>query len=436
MTMCNQSSKSLKTVAIALYLAIFVFPIDVVFGETTGKFGLENAVQVTLERHIKIAVLQKQIEKLKIEIQVASRIFRRNPEIEGAVKNRRTSDKQSLIDFEVSINLPVEIRNQRQYRQKIAEIKLRVAEYELQKQKMEIASNLKDIFSELNILKEKAKILKEKLRVEEELLEYMKTKAKHGEISQVELNIAKLDVSNTREIQLSLKQKTLAKKIELELLLNQEIPQDIEFVFDAPAVSDFPDIYSITNYAKKNNPRIKIASLYVDMASAKERLIKAESVFHKLTPSIVYSREDKENILGVRLGIPLPILNRKKEEIHIAQADKDINISQKQDIQYKVISELKKDYESLNIFWEKKKVYDNEILPVVQQNMDDIKKLYQKGEIDFTAFEHFMDNRVKTRLTYLDFLRKYYHIIFQIELLSGDAIGNIINKKQTPGGIQ
>ena len=263
----------------------------------------------------------------------------------------------------------------------------------------------------------------------------METKVKHGEISQVELNIAKLDALNTKEMLLSLKQNILSKIGELELLINKKVPQDIEFVFDMSDISDFPDMGIIIKYAEENNLDIKIASLYVEQASVKMRLTKAGSFFPKLTSSISYSRDDKENAFGIGLSTPLPILNHKKEDIHIAQAEENINASLKQDIQYKVISELKKDYELLNIYQEQKKMYDNEILPVVQQNMDNINALYQKGEINFTTFESFMDNRVATNLKYLNFLKDYYHTIFQIELLSGEnIIGDIINKKQTTRG--
>ncbi len=414
------------TITAVFIIIIFVFP-EISLAQQLDSLSLSNAIKISFENNKEIAALKKEIDKSIIDIQIASRIFQENPEINSALKNRLASDN-NIIDFEVSLSLPIEVRGQRQYRKEIAEINLQIAKLSLQKKKIEIITDLKKIFSDIYILEEKEKNLNEILRIEENLKEYIKTKVKHGELSQVELNIVMLEVSNTEEELLTLKQEISAKRKELELIMNRRVSQNTKIIFEPINPSNIPEVKKITSYAERNNPDIKIASLYVKKASANLDIIKANSILPKVIPSIIFSREDRDNIFGIGVTIPLPILNRKLGEISGAHSKEEKYILLKQNICQKITLDLKKDYEALNIINMKKRIYKKEILSVTQQSLNSIKLLYQKGEIGLPTLERFWDNWVRTKIGYLNLLQNYYHTLFRIELLAGGNLGDIANK--------
>ncbi len=409
-------------------ILIILTSFQIIFAQNGMRLTLSDAIQIAIKNNRDIAVLQKDIEKSESEIQTASRVFNRNPELSGAVKDRMRSNGQSDIDFGLSMDLPIEIRGQRYYRRQIAETNLSKAKLQLQKKKIEITEKIKMLFVELTASSQKNSSIKDLLKVEEDLFNWMKVRANYGEISQVAMNTVNLEVLNTQEQQIAIEQAITAKRNELAWEMNYTIPESAEIVYEWQELPAVPEFEILANYAKKNNPDLAIASADEKIADAELNLIKGGAIFPEITPSIEFSREDNDNIFGVGLSFPLPIFNRKNAEIHSAKTEQEISALQKKNIEGKIISDLRNKCRMLKFLKERREIYTGKILPIAQQNLDETKILYQKGELDLPTLERFWDNWIQAKMDYADFLAEYYHTICEIEILVGKDLKELDKK--------
>jgi cobalt-zinc-cadmium efflux system outer membrane protein len=396
--------------------------------QSTNRLTLSDAVKIALKNNRKIAILQKDIEKAKGEKQAASRILQHNPEIAGEVINRRKRD-QNLTDFGVSLSQPIEIGRRRHYRMEIAEFNLLKAQLSLQKERFAVTEKVKGIFIDLTALNEKFQSVQNILQIEQDLLQLLSIRAAHGEISSVVLHTVKLEVLETQKKLLDIQRAIIAKKRELEWVMNSRVPAGMEIVYGWPEFPTKVEFEKLWSYAEEYNPDLKIASMELKRSEATLSLIKAGRKISNLNFSLTRSREDNDNLIGVGLAIPLPFFNRKTGEINVARAEQKKAALELQRIREKILSELNNSYESLAIMERQKKLFAEQILPITQQNLDEIKRRYQIGEIDLMTLERFWDSWLKAKISYTDFLQEYYHTLCQIELLLGTELEEVVKKQ-------
>lgn len=436
MLLDDKTEKYLKEIKCYLIIILlFLSFSQVLFANNLSKLTLSesDAIQIAFRNNKEIAILHYEIKKTKAEICTASQILNKNPELDGQI-TRKGSDNQHSINYELSINLPIEIRGQRHYRKKIAEANCLKSQIQLQKKKMEIVAKIKKIFITLKALKEKQGAFHDILRVENDLFSSLKIRANHGEISRVMLNTVSLEVSGTKEELLNLEQSVVIEKRDLERVMNYSISQGTNFVYGQQKFVNVPEIKELINYAKKNNPDIKIASLNIKIADNKLKLTKIASVLPQIAPSIIFAQEGKDTTIGGGLSFPLPIFNLKRGKIIAAEAMKEKTVLELELIREKVISELNKQYELLDIIKQKKKLYTEEIFPTAKKNLNEIKKRYQRGEINLVTLERYWDEWVKSRINYSNLMENYYGILSQMELLKGADLKDINLSNKNSGG--
>ena len=413
-------------IALLGILIIFVLP-QVVRAQNSPRLTLSDAVRIALKNNRQIAILQKDIEKAQGEREAASRILQDNPEIAGEMTHRRKG-AQSLTDFGISLSQPIEIGRQRHYRMKIAEFNFLKVQLQLQKEKLVVTEKLKGIFIDLTALNMKFQSLQNILKVEQDLLQWFSIRATHGEISRVALNTLRLEVLKTKEKLLDIQRMIIAKRRELEWVMNSPLPEGMEIVYGWPRFPTKVEPEKLWGYAEEYNPDLKIALMELKRSEAELKLIKAGHMIPNFNFSLTRSREDNDNLIGVGLAIPLPLFNRRTGEIKAARAEQEKAALELKRVHEKLRSEIYQQYETLTLRERQRKLFVEEILPITQQNLDKIKTRYQMGEISLMTLERFWDSWIEAKISYADFLQKYYHTLCQIELLVGVELNEVLKE--------
>jgi len=398
-------------------LLILLLP-QATFAGGAPPLTLAQAVQIALQNNPEIAILRKDIEKARAEKGVASHILQANPEIGVQVRERRGGN-QSLWDYELSLSQSIEIGGQRGYRMRMAEIDLLKTRLQQQKEKFVITEKVKAIFIDLTALNEKLQSLQNILRVERDLSQWLSRRAAQGEISSVKLNTVKLEALETKEKLLEVRRAIGGKRQELGWVMNSPLQGDVEIAYGWPEFPTKVALDTLKRWLGERNAEIKITSLDFKKATTKVKLIKAGRFMPNLALSLSRSREDKDNIIGVGLSIPLPIFNRKTGELRAARAEEGKAALRLQQVQGKSLSELIRYYQDLLTMGQQKRLFAREILPITQQNLDQIRARYQTGEFGLMTLERFWDNWMRAKIDYADFLQEYYHTLVKIELIMG-----------------
>jgi len=418
-------------IALLGILIIFVLP-QVVRAQNSARLTLSDAVQIALKKNRQIAILQKDIEKAQGERQAASRILQDNPEIAGEVKNRRSGD-QNFTDFEFSLSQPIEIGRQRHYRMRIAQLNLLKTQFQLERERLAVTEKIKMLFIDLTALNEKLQAIQNILAIEQELLQWISIRSTHGEISSVALQTVRLEFLRTKEKLLDIQQAIIAKKRELEWVMNAPLPEDTEIVYNWPEFPTRIELDKLQKYAEKYNPDTKISSADLKKAEASVKLTKAGQIIPYIKLSLNYSREENDNLIGPGLSIPLPLFNRKTGEINAARVEQEKSALDQQRICEKILSEINKYYETLTIIESQKKLFIEEILPATKLNFNEVKARYQAGEIDLMTLERFWDKWIEAKIKYEDLLQEYYHTLCEIESLVGIELKEVLKETSTGG---
>ena len=410
-----------------IILVVLLISPHVILAQNTSRLRLSDAIEIAIKNNRKIAILQKEVEKAKGKRQASTRIFQNNPDISWEVRDRKTND-QNIIDHSLSLSQKIEIRGQRHHRMKIAELNHLKTQLLLEKNKLVVTEEVKGIFIDLTSLNERLKAFETLLEVEEKLLQWIGVRAVYGEISSIALNTVNLEVLRTKAKILNIKQAIIEKRQELEWVMNTSIPEGMDINYRYPEIPSNIQIKKLLNYIDKHNFDIRIALADLEKAEYALKLSKAGSSIPSINTSLIYSREDRDNLIGIALSIPVPLFNRKKGEINAARAGHEKAVLELHKTREKYLSDMNKYYKSSTIKEQQKEMFVKQIIPITQENLNEIRMRYQKGEIGLTTIERYYDTWVETRVDYANFLQKYYHTLCKIELLLGGELNEVIEK--------
>ncbi len=420
-----------------MFLNSFKTSLIIIFLLSTGlssyatdsqKLDMAAAFQMALQNNKEIAVAQKIIDRSRLELKGASRFFQESPELTWEVKDRDKLNDKNRTDYGGALSFPVEIKGQRKYRKQKAIINIQIAELELDKKKEKIKNRLKELFLENYLLKEKISSIKKIFGIEENLMKIMEIQTKQGEIPRVKLNMIKLEMAQTKEELFKIMRSLTINRKNIEMITSQQIKKDIKIVSGLPGYSYFPNIEQIVNYAKQHNYEMKNIILRKERFLSDYKLKKSKVFMSNVSVALTYARDDNGNVTGGAVSIPLPFTTRKKSDALVAKKTIEIADLKKERKQRQLILEINQKYASIHNFAERKRIYEKEILPLAQQNIEDTKKLYEKGEINFLSFERVWDQWRGSRREYLDILQNYYGQLFSLELLAGGEMQEILKE--------
>ena len=403
---------------LSFYVVFALFLSSLLHASSSCQITLQWATTQAFKNNPQILLLQKDIEKGKIEVKKASIFFQNNPDLSMSVANRFKQSGNNVIDYGISLGLPIEIRGQRGLSEEIAELNLyrRILELEYVKRKITYAAG--NLLIKAVFLKKEINLLEEIIRIEQELMKSLAVKEKTGTISEVKLNTFNLEYLATGEKLLSLKEKLMGVRSELEKIMNKTLPADCDFSFDYQKL-EVPE-YNKAITTTSERPYVKMACLSKKVAQLKLSLTKRNSLFPRIVPELTFSRDDMDYLIGAGISIPLPFLGTNSKEVEsskIEVAKQELNLMLKKE---QIIRELKGKYELLSSIQKRKILYEKSVLSITKENLEEMKIRYDRGEINLITLEKYWDNFLTAKLSYYDLLGRYYTTILDIYYLSGE----------------
>jgi cobalt-zinc-cadmium efflux system outer membrane protein len=387
------------------------------------KLDLPTAIKIALERNLE---LKGKSEELGIAEgrMIKSKLFlQNNPELEADMANKRLKKPEegfnkNLFQPGVSLSQEFEIGGQPRYRREAAQRNLEKVTFEVSDFGRSLRFRITELF--LKLLNGKAKInqAEQIVDLKNRLYEASKDRLAAGDIPGVQLAIAEFELNRAKSELISLQREyeELFSRLRTDLVLEKE--ESVEPVGDlirAPLAASLDELFKS---ALEKRPDLAALEQEKKVTEAEELLTRAERI-PNVKFGMFYEKDDKDNVVGGRVSIPLPFFDRKQGELREALSRKriaNLNYIQRRQALEK---EVRAAFARFKLAERDLSYYPEGAMKRFDESLELYQRAYQEGAIDLADAIVFQNQVIEARLKFIDTLTVYNVSLAELKFQAG-----------------
>ena len=248
-------------------------------------------------------------------------------------------------------------------------------------------------------------------------------RAKAGETSVIEANLAAIRYGQARKATLDTGAELAAARATLRRLLNLDASAPLEPAGDLRGTAVRLTVEDAIARALEARPDLKSAAREVDRIEAERALTRRLAVPNP-TVEAFYRKEDIEpnRIAGAGLRIPLPVFDRKQGEL-VALAGRQTQARFQVDaVRRRIVQEVVESLQRYEAAGRALAVFEQDVLGRVDENFGFIETAYRAGKIDLFQLVVVQNDLVAAQLSYLDALARFRQSEVDLERAIGGPL--------------
>jgi len=391
----------------------------------TKELTLKQAITLALEKNPDLQTLRLEEESAKGQNEKARLLLINNPTIEGSISKKDRPEEEGggkFTNYGFKLSQEFEIAGQRGARINVSEKELARVKLEIRDKERILISDVKDAFTKALALKKKSGLARDIVSLNEELLGYTKIKFQAGDVSGLDVNLSEVELSKARKELLLAQREYRESLLVLQGLLG--LSPDMSFAIggDLPSEApELPDKETLKTLAFSHRPDSKAGAFEIEKAQSALELVKKEA-FPNITLSGFYDRDERRNVAGLEISIPLPFFDRKqaekKEAFAKAEGAKIKAAGQKKTIEREVdqaFSDITSAIEELSLF-------RKEILVKAAENLNLLNLAFKEGKIGFFEVRLAQKDTIEAQFAYIEAQTRTQLALNAIEKITGGAV--------------
>jgi cobalt-zinc-cadmium efflux system outer membrane protein len=387
--------------------------------------NMDEAVQEALKNNPDLQEARQERIAAQGKLDQAALLLGSNPVIEGtSSKKKYTEDAggEEFKNYEVRVSQEFEIAGQRGLRKDAAEKGLEKTEQEIRNMERILVAEVKDAFAQALAARRKKDLAEETAKLQEELYTFAEVKFKAGEVAALEMNLASVELGKAKRDLLQASREERAAILALQALLGLKPDGAFTVQGELPAeVPTVPAKEGLKQLAASRRPDIKAASADVESSKSAMRLA-GRSAFPNFTLSGFVERDERANITGLALSVPLPLFNRNQAQRGEARARAEQANIRQASLDKAIDRELEDAYASLVTAAEELGLFKKEILDKALENLDLMNLSYKEGKIGFFEVRLAQKDTLDAQLSYLDSQLRAQLAINALEKATGGSL--------------
>jgi cobalt-zinc-cadmium efflux system outer membrane protein len=285
---------------------------------------------------------------------------------------------------------------------------------------LELAGDVATDFDAVIVLDQKIALHDQMIAIESSLVSASRARHKVGEVSELDVNAAELELERLRQERMALTGERAAALRTLAGLIG--LPADAPLAIDTtpPPAADLPSLAQLTDNALKRRPDLRLLTLAADRAGAEQALARA-SAWEDWGVTLGV-RQDRRVIFGapaqpadkalmLSLSIPVPLFNDNEGNIASAAADETTAREQLAALQTRVENEVAGLYEQVNRLCDAVAAYQTQTLPLSRRNSELARSAYRNGQISISEVALAERQERDLGTSYTDTLGQYLHAL-------------------------
>jgi cobalt-zinc-cadmium efflux system outer membrane protein len=389
----------------------FFLVVSSAFGAEPIRLTLEQAVQTALERNLELKAKREELGVADGRILRANLFLQHNPELDGDVANRRLKKPEegfnkNLLQGGVSLMQEFEIGGQSRYRREAAQENLAKAKFEVGDFERALRFRVTEIFLKLLNSESKIKQTERIVELRNRLHEASKTRLSLGDIPEVQVVLSEFELNRARSELIGLQREhgELLSQLQTELVLEDDSRIEIQGELDRTSRSF--SLQELLKTALERRPDLAASERDKRVTEAEELLTRAERI-PKIKIGAFYERDDKDNIVGGKISIPLPFFDRKQGELREALARKSVANLNYLNRRQVLEREIRTAYNRFRLAERDISLYPADSLKRFDENLELNQRAYQEGQIDLSDAILFQNQVIEARQKFIDALTNY-----------------------------
>ncbi len=349
-------------------------------------------------------------------------MFPADPVLEVGV-GRRSAGGGVGVDFEVSLEQPLEIGGEVGLRREAARAERGVAQAQVNEARWAVHVAVHRHFVGLCMARERREQAARFEDFSESLREVAARQVEAGEVSPLILLLADADLAQTREAVVEASQEEASQRVRLAAVVGwpgEGLPS-VEGV--PPPVRRAPSIPALLGLMAERHPSLRARELAV-MARRAQLDLERREAWPEPTLGLGYGRESSPGGEGAdiwmfKVALPLPIWRgsevgqaRARAELRVADEERSVEAA-------RLRSELVEAALSLDAAVERVEVYASGVMPQLEANLALLQRAYALGEVDVHQVSQTRQRLLEATGRYLDARVAYYEAAATLEGLVG-----------------
>jgi len=377
---------------------------------------LGEAIQEALANNPELRAKRQELEVAKAQLLKA---VWPNPELETGLTTDAPTGNEGENEWEAGVSQAIPWSGRILYQKRAAKRLIERATWDIQDRERLLTREVTQAFTQVVALQEQLKILEVLVQINRQLVETVEARFGKGEVSQVEVQVAKVELQQDLVEQKRLRAELKTATSALNLLLGRQQAATLSVVTGQLLYQPVTlDAQRLTQWALEHRPDVKTLEADIHQAEALIKLAKASrfedlktSTFFKRSQGRLKVNENKvkndANLFGVKLSVPLPVFDRKKGDIEEAMARQEASKITKEFVMLKVQREIEQLIAQLTALQDIVGLYEQNVLGALDQSIQTIQNAYAQGQVSFFEVIQTEERLINFKRSYVEALTNY-----------------------------
>lgn len=391
---------------------------------------LSAAVAEAIDDNPALAAQRAQVTKYEGDYLHADRPVPSNPEL-GLQAARRANGGRVSTDYGIALSQEFWTAGKGQLSSAVVKNRLSATRKDYEFLKLAIAARVRSAFFRVLLAREELATAKRSVALMQKTSDLMRISLQQGKRNRIDLNTAVIGLARARSQQATARQKLSVSRLALTDVLGRD-------PLDAPDVTG-----DIAVDVGNLPPRDKLLGIAVarrsDLAAAADRISSAKSAVElaqaQTTPNLrvfgFFNREERSNVAGAGVSVPLTVLHRYTGERKRAAAELYQAQVAKERLQRTIRSRVLEAIARFEAARTKLKQMNDSILRRSEETLRLMQRALQAGKVGSSDVLAAQDNLIAVRKEYLQVQDDYVEAVQMLEISTGGAVS--LGEVNSPG---
>ena len=380
--------------------------------------AFQEALNLALKQNADLQTARTERDRANAE-KVLAEQWPYNPELSTEFSRTIPFNKQEDQRFKVGLGQTFEIAGQRGIRIRIAEEAARRAEAVIVDMERRVRVEVTLAYFQTVAADGRLAIARQNLSLAEKLLNAAEARFQARQVPEIEVNLVKVQYQRTLADQFMRENQSRNAKAELSRLIGEPGRTGYALSDDLRA----EPLQEVDRDKARGLALEKRADLAVLRSEEQIALLRVDLesrlVWPDPTVELFYENEkaffdsptggikDNDNIFGAGVSVPLPIFNRRRGEIMVAEAERRRIEASILSLTHKIISQVNIAVNDLELARKVLDTYEKELNRLSRKNVEDFEKAYRAGEVGTLEVLRAQEDANRVAEGYLESLLNY-----------------------------
>ncbi|MFQ5683309.1 MAG: TolC family protein [Candidatus Binatia bacterium] len=387
------------------------------------KLDLEKAIKLASEQNLELKAKREELGIAQGRLIRSNLFLQHNPELEGDIANRRLLNPEpgfnkNLPVGGVSLSQEFELGGQPGHRLAAARRNMEKVKFEISNLERKVRFRVTEVFLGLLSIQKKIQQAKQIVDLRTRLFEASRTRLSLGDIPEGQLIIAEFELKRARSdlITLQREYEAMLLRLKANLVLERNVKIDLTGKL---ARTPFPvSLGKLLDTALAKRPDLAALDEAKKIAEAEKQLTEAERI-PNVRFGVFYEKDEKDNIVGGRLSIPIPVFDRRRAELRQALARKSIANINYLNLRQMIEKEVETTFKQFKLNENDLSLYPEGTMKRFDENLELNQKAYQEGQIALSEAILFQNQVIEARLKFIDALTNYNLSLAELKFRAG-----------------